>query len=267
MSRAPARLLIICAFALIVLPLAVLIVWSVAGRWPWPGLLPQSYTARAFAELVAPHGRALGVLASSVALSAVVAACSSAVSLPAARALALRRFRGRRLLDFAVFLPVIVPTTAFAMGIHPLFMRVGLRDSLLGVLLVHIILCLPYTVRILTDVCEATGERLEAQARLLGASPLQGFFHITLPLAAPGLISALCMAFIVSFSQYFATMLIGGGRVVTFAMFLFPYISGGDRTMAAAYSLVFVLASLLVFMLFDWLVRRYYDIEDVTFYG
>jgi putative spermidine/putrescine transport system permease protein len=75
------------------------------------------------------------------------------------------------------------------------------------------------------------------------------------------------MAFIVSFSQYFITMLIGGGRVVTFAMMLFPYVSSGDRTMAAAWSLVFVLASLLVFVLFDWLVRRYYKLDDVNFYG
>jgi putative spermidine/putrescine transport system permease protein len=259
--------LVFCALAIVIIPLLVLIIWSCAERWPWPHLLPESYTARALLDVLAPHSQALSVLVSSVALSAAVALCSVAISLPAARALALRRFRGQGLLRFAVFLPVIVPATAFAMGIHPLFVQIGLRDSLLGVLIVHVILCLPYTVRILTDVCEATGEHLEAQARLLGASPLKTFLHVTLPMAAPGLISSLCMAFIVSFSQYFATMLIGGGRVVTFALFLFPYISGGDRTVAAAYSLLFVLASLLVFVLFDWLVRRYYRIDDVTFYG
>jgi putative spermidine/putrescine transport system permease protein len=209
----------------------------------------------------------MAVLGSSMALSAVVAILAIAVSLPAARALTLRDFRGRKLLQFAVFLPVIVSSTAFAMGIHPLLVQLGVHDSLAGVLVVHVILCLPYTVKILCDVCAGTGERLEVQGRVLGASPARVFLHITFPMVAPGLVSSLCMAFIVSFSQYFVTMLVGGGRVVTFAMFLFPYISSGDRTMAAVYSLIFIAASLLVFLLFDWLVKRYYNIEDVTFYG
>jgi putative spermidine/putrescine transport system permease protein len=265
--RPLAHLLIVCISALIIIPLLVMILWSFTGRWPWPELLPLTFSTRGWQDIIDPHSQALAVLASSLLLSAAVAICSVVVSLPAARALALRNFRGRALLHFAVFLPVIVPATAFAMGVHPLFVQFGLRDSLPGVLLVHVILCLPYTVRILTDVCEATGEKLEAQARTLGASPMRTFSSVTMPMVAPGLISSLCMAFIVSFSQYFVTMLIGGGRVTTFAMFLFPYVSSGDRTLAAAYSLVFVLASLLVFVLFDWIVRRFYNIDEVAFYG
>jgi putative spermidine/putrescine transport system permease protein len=261
------RVWLLAGAVVILLPLLLLVVWVFVGRWPWPELIPQTFSLRAPEELFDPQSKALSVLGSSVGLSVLVALVALAVSLPAARVLALARFRGKGLVQFAVLLPVIVPATAFAMGVHSLFIPLRLNDTLTGVIIVHTIVCLPYTVSILTQVAQATGDRLEAQARTLGASPLQALLHITIPTAMPGIISSACMAFIVSFSQYFVTLLIGGGRVMTYALFLFPYVHSGDRSMAAGYGLVFVLASLLVFVIFDRLTRRFYKLDAVTFYG
>jgi putative spermidine/putrescine transport system permease protein len=261
------KALIYVGYAVIIIPLVVLLIWVFAGRWPWPELLPSTFSLRTVTSLFGASSKALPVLGSSVAISGVVALLSIAVSLPAARVLVLADFRGKRLLQYAVLLPVIVPATAFAMGVHLLFIPLKLNDSLVGVILIHVILCLPYTVRILTQVTEATGDRLESQARLLGASPWDTLIHITVPGAMPGIVSSACMAFIVSFSQYFVTLLIGGGRVVTYAMFMFPFINGGDRSMAAVYSAVFIVAAMLVFILFDRLTRRYYKLDNIVFYG
>jgi putative spermidine/putrescine transport system permease protein len=59
------------------------------------------------------------------------------------------------------------------------------------------------------------------------------------------------MAYIISFSQYFLTLLIGGGSVKTLAVVMVPLIYGGDRTIASAYALLFTLSSLIVFGLFE----------------
>jgi putative spermidine/putrescine transport system permease protein len=254
-------------YALVVIPIIVLTIWVFIGRWAWPDLIPQVFSLRAINELFGPHAKALNVLGSSILLSTVVALVAILVSLPAARVLALAQFPGKRFLQYAVLLPVIVPATAFAMGVHILFIPLGLSDTVVGVLLIHIILCLPYTVRILTEVTQATGDSLEMQAFTLGASNFKTFVEITIPTAMPGIVSSACMAFIVSFSQYFVTLLIGGGRVMTYALFMFPYISSGDRSIAAGYSVVFIISSMAVFIIFDQLARRYYHIEDVVFFG
>lgn len=251
---------------LVLFPLLILLIWSFTGLWPWPHLFPETFSFRAINELFGGYSSALKVLVSSVILSAAVAFLAISVSIPAARAIVFYDFWGRDLVKFIVLMPVIVPATAFAMGIDVLFMRIGLSDTVAAVILVHIILCLPYTVRIMTEVTEATGDKLEVQARVLGASPFKAFTNITLPIALPGIISSACMAFIVSFSQYFITLLIGGGNVITYAMFMFPYIQSGDRTIASAYSVLFILSTLIVFLFLDRMVKRYYNIDDVFFF-
>jgi putative spermidine/putrescine transport system permease protein len=261
------KVYIYVGYALVIIPIIVLAIWVFVGRWAWPDLIPQFFNLRAVNELFGPHARALNVLGSSILLSIAVALIAILVSLPAARVLALAQFPGRRFLKNAVLLPVIVPATAFAMGVHILFIPLGLIDTVGGVLLIHVILCIPYTVRILTEVTQATGDGLEVQAFTLGASNFKTFMEITIPTAMPGIVSSACMAFIVSFSQYFVTLLIGGGRVMTYALFMFPYISSGDRSIAAIYSVVFIISSMTVFIIFDQLARRYYHIDDVVFFG
>ncbi len=72
-----------------------------------------------------------------------------------------------------------------------------------------------------------------------------------------GIMSSLSMCYIMSFSQYFLTLLVGGGKVQTFVLVLFPYLSGGDRTIACAYSLVFLVVTFAVFFVFELLLRRF----------
>jgi len=104
------------------------------------------------------------------------------------------------------------------------------------------------------------------QAKVLGANSVNTFIYVTLPLIAPGIISAASMCFIISFGQYFLTFLIGGGNVLTYPMLMFPYIQSGDRTIASLYSIVFLLASLIVLILVEGSVKRYYKTTNKTFF-
>lgn len=138
-----------------------------------------------------------------------------------------------------------------------MFTRMGLIDTPVGVILSHCIVILPYTVWTLTDVVESLGNGLEEQARTLGASPSAVLRHVTLPLLAPAIFSVTALGFVISFGQYFLTLMIGGGQVQTFAMVV-PFIQSGDRLYAAAYSLAFVAISALVYGGFSCLMSRHY---------
>ena len=89
---------------------------------------------------------------------------------------------------------------------------------------------------------------------VLGADPWRAFFQVTLPALLPGILSSMSMGFILSYSQYFSTLLVGGGRVKTLALVLVPYIQSGDRALSAVYSVVFVGSALLVFFVFEALI-------------
>lgn len=241
----------------IIVPLLVLPFWSFAGRWPWPGLLPEGFTLRGMEELFSKPSDILSLLASSVFLSITVAILATVIGTMTSRALVFYDFKGKELVSFGTILPVIIPGTAFAMGVHVIFIYLGLADTFTGVVLVHLIYALPYTVNIMMDVTAMTGNGLEMQSRVLGISPLRSFYRITLPLLLPGIISSVSMAYIISFSQYFITLMIGGGRVKTLSVVMVPFIQSGDRTIASSYAILFVLSTFVVFILLEIMIKRF----------
>lgn len=252
-----ARVFVAVHLLVVALPVLVVAVWAFSASWPWPDLLPRALTDRGVA-LVASGSQGVGwdVVGVSVLIALASAVLSTAAATCAARAVCLHRWRGRRFFEFATLLPFLVPSTVFAMGVQVAFLRLGLAGTVGGVVLAHAVVSLPYAVAIMCDVTAGVGARLEEAARTLGAGRVRTLAHVTLPALAPGLVSSMSMCYIVSFSQYFLTLLIGSGKVRTFALVLFPYLSGGDRTVASAYGLAFILMTLVVFCLFEALLHR-----------
>jgi putative spermidine/putrescine transport system permease protein len=246
-------------FIVLLFPFVIMVGWSVAASWPWPNLIPQAFTLRAFSYLIDPTTRAFKIMLSSIMLSSIVTILTLIISIPAARALAFYNFKGKSVIKILILLPLIVPMLTVSMGVHIRFIQFGLANTFLGVVLIHVIPGIPYGVKILLNVFELNGNRIESQARTLGASSLQVMRYVTLPMITPGLIIAGSIIYIASFSQYFITFLIGGGRVVTFAMFLFPFVEAGDRTMASALSIGFILSIVIVLFVSEKIVGNFFE--------
>lgn len=242
--------------ALVLAPLGTVALWAFTDRWPWPDLLPAEFSVRGIVELFSGTTGVGGVLLTSILIAVAVSVLSVVVGALSARALVFHSFRGKDLFRFATILPFIVPATVFAMGVQVAFLRIGLGRTLLGVILVHTVVALPYAIAIMTDVMAAVGPRLEEQSRVLGASRARTLVHVTLPSLLPGILSAASMAYVVSLSQYFLTLLVGGGSVKTLTVVMFPFLLTGDRTIASAYALLFLVATLAVFFLFEWVLKR-----------
>ena len=239
----------------IFLPMAVVMLWSVTERWPWPLLLPESYSLRTVKELLFGSASLPRLLLSSISLAMTVAVLGTVIGIMTARATELYSFPGKRLIALSSFLPLLVPGTVFAMGIQITLIRLGLSDTITGVIIVHLIAAVPYCITIMTDVTRGVGCKLEEQAMVLGAGPFRAFFAVTLPSLLPGILSSMSMGFILSYSQYFTTLMVGGGRIKTIALVLVPYIQSGDRSLSAVYSVAFVGSALLVFFVFETLIH------------
>ncbi|MFN8486403.1 MAG: ABC transporter permease subunit [Caldilineaceae bacterium] len=230
----------------VLLPILPQFVWSFAFNWFFPNLLPQKWGLRAWLYVFSPTSKVDEALLNSAELALVVVFLSIGIGLPAARALSLYEFRGKRIIEWLIMLPIIVPSLVVVMGIHILFIKYGLADTLAGVTLVHLIPALPYFILVMTGVFANYGIELEETARTLGANGWRTFWYITLPAIFPGLAVAALFTFLVSWSQYITTVLIGGGKIVTLPMVLFPFISAANHANAAAISVVFILPALAV---------------------
>ena len=250
------RTLFYLAGLAVLLPMALLALYALFSRWPWPDLLPSQLTLDALVSVF--RGNALLVLTSSIGYSLLSALVATLVAAPGAMALAWYSFRGKRLVRALLLAPVLLPSTAYFVGLQAFFTRAGLGDTVLAVLLGHVIVILPYGVWTLTDVLGQMGKGLEEQARTLGASGPAALWHITLPQLLPALASVTGLGFVISFGQYFLTLMLGGGRVRTFAMLVVPYIQGGDRQLSAAYSLAFVAICAGVYCLFSRILQKHY---------
>ncbi len=233
-------LAMVAVSSLAVIPLLLLAARSLAQSWFWPSLLPPVWSVRAWQYVFSPTAEVLPALSISLSIALAVTMLAVAVALPAARVLAWQEFRGKRAVLFALLLPVLTPPLAAIMGVHSLFLRYGLTDTLTGVALSHLISTVPYTTLMLTGSFSRLDPDFEAQARTLGAGGFNVWRHVTLPAIAPGLAVAASFAFLISWSQYLTTLLIGGGRIVTLPLTLVAFQRGGDEAIAAALSLVFL---------------------------
>jgi putative spermidine/putrescine transport system permease protein len=235
-------------YALLLIPVVVLVLHAFATRWFYPQVLPREWTVEPFLRLVM-NARTQSALRDSIGIALVVTGLSLLVAYPAARTLGLRDFRGKGLVTLLLFLPTVVPPVAAGMGLNILFLQLGLAGTALGVILVHLIPVLPYTVFALSGVFARYDQNFERQALVLGAGHARIFWAVTLPLVLPGVIVAALFAFLVSWSQYLLTLLIGGGRVVTLPILLFSAVSGGNPTTIAALALLFVAPPILAIII------------------
>ena len=248
------------------MPLGIIVTWSFTASWPWPELLPQEFSSRGLVELFSPRqglglvlGQSVGIALGTALLSTVIATC-------AARALAFHDFFGKELFRFASVLPFLIPSTVFAMGIQVLFIRAGLANTVLGVILAPHIVSLPYAIAIMGEVTIAQACS-EQQARVLGASPLNMLARAGSSVLPGNTLCGIDGIYPSHLAVFSYNGLLGGGAVKTLATVMFPFLTSGDRTIASAYGLVFLLATLVVFFLFELLLKRFANREVSYFEG
>jgi putative spermidine/putrescine transport system permease protein len=239
--------LVVMGFLLLV-PFVPLIFWSFSRRWFFPSLLPDELSDRAWSRIFDASSGVMDALVESLIIATAVAVIAAVIGLSGGRALGLYRFRGKRFIELYLLAPVIVPSIAVAMGIQIIFIKAGIAGGIPGVVLVHLIPTIPYVVLVMGAVFSNYDTSYEEQAKVLGANPIRVFIHVTLPAVLPGLVVAAFFAFLISWSEYITTVLIGQGRVQTLPMLLFAFIRS-DPSIAAALSLFFIAPAILLMFL------------------
>lgn len=229
---------------LILLGLVSLLIWSFAARWSFPNVLPDGFTWRSWDR----HGPSAF---STMGETFVIAGCAVALALVLVLGCLEAEHRGGRKFGqralVLLYLPLLVPQTAFLPGLQTMLLNVGADIGRLPVIFAHLVFVLPYIFLSLGDPWRSWDGRNATVAQALGASPWRVFWAVRLPMLVRPILTALAVGVAVSVGQYLATLLIGGGRVSTLTTEAVALSSGGDRRAIGVYGLLQTLAALVPF--------------------
>lgn len=147
-------------------------------------------------------------------ISFIVALSSSFAALVlgslAAYGLVRGTFRGRAVIEANFVAPLIIPPVITAVALYIVFARVGILGTLLGIILAHAIIGVPYVVILMSVAIRSFDVRIEQVARSLGASWPTVFGRILLPNLLPSVLAAWIFAFIISFDEVILTFFLSG---------------------------------------------------------
>lgn len=233
-------------------PLVVLLVQAVADQWRAPMLLPGRLGTRGLQAAIS--GEAGDALLNSLEVAVAATTVALLLGWPAARVLGDRRLRRPTPLLVLLAMPLLVPAYATGTGLAEWFLRLGLADGRLGLVLAHLTMVLPYVVLVLTS---GFGERLadlEEMAATAGLGPAHRLALVTLPAVRPTLAAAGLLGFLVSWSQYGLSLAVGGGLPML-PIVLLPFV-GTDPEVAAALSLLFLAPAIAALALAAHASRR-----------
>lgn len=224
----------------------VLGVWSFAGFWSFPDVLPDQFMLRNWMRFGPGTLAALGETA-LIAIFVTIAALALTIG-----CLEAEYRHGLRLTQrgmFLLYLPLLVPQTAFLPGLQTLMLNIGLDVGRLPVMFTHLVFVLPYVFLSLADPFRAWDARMGTIAAALRASPDRVLWRVRMPMLLRPVLTAMAVGLSVSVGQYLATLLIGGGRVATLTTEAVALASGGDRRAIGVYGLMQTGAALIPFTL------------------
>lgn len=214
-------------------------------------VIPREFSLDSMDFFVSSTG-VLGSLWNSVLVAAVTLVLSTLIGAPAGYALARFVFRGRDGYRLIILSTRAFPIVILSIPLAVTFLNWGIYDSIWAVALMHTALAMPFTVLITSSIFISVPHDLEEAALTLGCTPFEAFIRVVMPLALPGLAAASIFAFVLSWNETFAAVILTLRERTLPAQVLSTLTSSPPHfRFAAAW---FMMAPSLVFI---FMIRRY----------
>jgi len=239
------RVIVAAILVFLIAPILVIMPLSFNSEpyfsYPMPGLSLRWY------EDFFTNVRWTSALKMSVIVAVSVTLVSTLLGTLAALGLSRPRFPARGIIMSLLISPIVVPVIISAVGMYFFYTRVGLTNSIPGIVLAHTALATPFVVITVTATLSGFDQTLTRAAASLGSNPIHSFFKITLPLILPGVISGGLFAFVTSFDEVVVVLFIASPEQRTLPKQMFSGIREMiSPTITAAATLLIVFAVVML---------------------
>ena len=192
---------------------------SFARRWlgTW---LPEGFTTTWYSAAWKEF-QLFDVLLVTLEVVFAVVFLSLLIGVPAAYTLARRNFWGKRALMLLFLLPLMVPPITYGIPLATVLYQAHLAGTIWGVILANLIPAAPFVILVMTPFVEQIDANLESAARVFGASTARMFWHVLMPLLAPGILAASLLVLVRTIALFELTFLTAGPDSQTLVVALY----------------------------------------------
>ena len=183
-------------------------------------------------------------LLTSIELAALATLVATAIGTAMAIALVRHQFRGRRAANLLIVIPMATPEVVIGASLLSMFIYASFSLGFSTLLIAHVMFCISFVVVVVRSRLIGFDRNLEEAAADLGATPLQTFRLVTLPLILPGVVAAAMLAFALSIDDFVISNF-NSGTTVTFPLYVYGVsLRGIPVQVNAIATLLFVVASI-----------------------
>jgi len=245
--------------AYILTPL-VFVAWLAFFRQEIPSFPPEGYSLQWF-KAIADNDRFVSGFLLSLEVALIATGIGLCLGVPAAFCLARLRFKGREALSSLLLLPLVVPGIALGIALYVSHVEVELATgmpvlgSLTGLIAGHVLIVIPWSVRLVVASLSGLDRAIEEAAQSLGADRITTFRRVTLPAIRPGIVAAALFSFVSSFGNLEMSLFIVGPGRTTLPIAILQYLEWKIDPTVAAVSVLQILLIAAAMLLTDRFVK------------
>lgn len=238
--------------AFIVAPLLVVVAVSFTGKG-YISLPTDGLSLRWFRAIGDAH-EIVDAFWLSLWLGLASATIAVALAVPGALALTRYRFAGRGALMGFFMSPLMIPHVVLGVAFLRFFTTVGVSGSFFWLALTHVVVVMPYALRLVLAAATGLDRDAERAALSLGASHFTAFRRVVLPLILPGVVGGWMLAFIQSFDELTMTVFVATPGTTTLPVAMYNQIAQTIDPLVASVSTVLIVGTLVLMVLLDRIV-------------
>jgi len=240
-------------------PLIHMFMLAFASKYEVPWVLPTKFGFEWW-KYVLNQRSLVSSISLSFTIAAIVTALSLVICLPAAFVLARYDFPGRKLVMLSFLIGNAFPHLGLYTSIGIIYYKLNLMGTFLGVLLIHMLGSIMLMIWLPAGAFRSIPRQQEEAARDVGAGPVRTFFHVTLPMAWPGIAVAAMFTFIASLGENQGTLLVGLPKYRTMPVEMYGVILDYPATAGAVFALILIIPNLILLLL----MRKYVGPETIS---
>jgi spermidine/putrescine transport system permease protein len=238
--------LVAAVYVFLHLPILVLVVFSFnASKFSveWTGFSLEWYRRLLERDDIL-HG-----LRASLIVGVAATLISTMLGTFIALGLARHKFRGRRVLEALLYVPIVTPEIVTGISLLILYVLLGFPLGIATITIAHIAFCISFVVVVVLARIEGMDESLEEASLILGADEITTFWKVTVPQLWPGILSGALLAFTMSFDDFVITSFVAGPGSSTLPLVVYSMVRRNiEPSINAISTLILVMTTLLIYV-------------------
>ena len=235
--------------------------WSLvdpAKPWSYPDIFPQSLSFERW-KIVWETTSLPEAMFNSYTIAPTVSLITILLSLPTAYAFGRMEFRGKKLAELVTLIPLVIPGMIIALFFSRMLLDLNINNPFIGIVIGHVVLTLPYAIRILSAGFSSVPQDLIDASRDLGASKFTVFKDVYMPMLKPSFLASIIFCLVKSIEEFAIAFVIGSPDFITVPTILYSFLGYSFiRPNAAVVSIILLVPNIILMMIIEKLLKGNY---------